>query len=241
MIVVPYAQVVGSLMYAMTSTRPDICYAVGLVSRYQSNPSKAHWQAVKRIFRYLQMTKSMELCFVLEELEIKGFTDADFAGDTEDRKSTSGYVFLFGGTAVSWLSKKQGCVAKYTMEAEYIACSTAVSNVVWIKRFVDSLKLDVQDRPVNVFCDNKFAISLIKSGENSSKDKHIDVNYHYIQDIVERGEIKVNFVPSAKMMADPMTKGLTLNQFRVRLTGMRLRGNSVELHGFARSDGPGDA
>jgi hypothetical protein len=98
---VPYAQAVGSLMYAMTSTRPDICYAIGLVSRYQSNLGKAHWQAVKRIFRYLQMTKNMKLCFGLDELEIKRFTDADFAGDTDDRKSTSGYVFLFGGTAVS--------------------------------------------------------------------------------------------------------------------------------------------
>uniref|UniRef100_A0A2N9F1W8 CCHC-type domain-containing protein n=1 Tax=Fagus sylvatica TaxID=28930 RepID=A0A2N9F1W8_FAGSY len=208
---VPYAQAVGSLMYAMTSTRLDICYTVGL------------------------------LCFGLDELEIKGFTDADFAGDTDGRKSTSGYVFLFGGIAVSWLSKKQGCVAKYTMEAEYITCSTAVSNAVWIKRFVDSLKLDMQDRPVNVFCDNKSAISLITSGANSSKGKHIDVNYHYIQDIVERGEIKVHFVPSADMMADPMTKGLTLNQFRVHVTGMGLRGNSVELHSFARSDGPRNA
>ena len=239
--VVPYAQAMGSLMYAMMSIRLDICYAVGLVSRYQSNPGKAHWQAVKRIFRYLQMTKNMKLYFGLDELEIKGFTDADFAGDTDDRKSTSGYVFLFGGTAVSWLSKKQGCVAKYTMEAEYIACSTAVSNAVWIKHFVDSLKLDMHDRPVNVFCDNKSTISLIKSGVNSSKGKHIDVNYHYIQDIVERGEIKVHFVPSADMMADPMTRGLTLNQFRVHVTGMELRGNSVELHSSARSDGLGDA
>jgi hypothetical protein len=237
---VPYAQAVGSLMYAMMSIRPDICYATGLVSRYQSNPGKAHWQAVKRIFKYLQMTKNMKLCFGLDELEIKGFTNADFAGDTDDRKSTSGYVFLFGGTTVSWLSKKQGCVAKYTMEAEYIACSTAVINVVWIKCFVDSLKLDMQDRPVNVFCDNKSAISLIKSGANSSKDKYIDINYHYIQDIVEMGEIKVHFIPSTDMMADPMTKGLTLNQFRVHVTGMGLRGNSVKLHDSARSDGPGD-
>ena len=145
----------GSLMYIMTSTRPDICYVIGLVSIYQSNPGKAHWQAVKRIFRYLQMTKSMKFCFGLDELEIKGFTNADFVGDTNDRKSTSEYVFLFGGTTVSWLSKKQGCVAKYTMEAEYITRSTAVGNAVWIKRFVDSLKLDMQDRPINVLCDNK--------------------------------------------------------------------------------------
>jgi hypothetical protein len=199
MIAVPYAQAVGNLMYAMTNIRPDICYAVGLVSRYQSNPGKAHWQEVKRIFKYLQMTRSMKLCFGLDELEIKGFTDADFAGDTDDRKSTSRYVFLFGGTAVSWLSKRQGCVAKYTMEAEYIACSIAV----WIKCFVDSLKLDIQDRSVNVFCDNKSPISLIKKGANSSKGKHIDVNYHYIQDIVKIEEIKVHFVPSAEMMANP--------------------------------------
>uniref|UniRef100_A0A2N9G0N8 CCHC-type domain-containing protein n=1 Tax=Fagus sylvatica TaxID=28930 RepID=A0A2N9G0N8_FAGSY len=227
--------------YLEKSTRPDICYAVGLVRRYQSNPGKAHWQAVKQIFRYLQMTKSMKLCFGLVKLEIKGFTDADFAGETNDRKSTSGYVFLFGGTAVSWLSKKQCCIAKYTMEAEYIVCSIAVSNAVWIKHFVNSLKLDMQDRPINVFCDNKSVISLIKSGANSSKSKHIDINYHYIQDIVERGEIKVHFVPSTDMMADPMTKGLTLNQFKVHVTGMGLRGNSVELHGSARSDEPRDA
>ena len=231
----------GSLMYAMTSTRPDICYAVGLVSRYQSNAGKAHWQAVKRIFRYLQMTKSMKLCFRLDELEIKGFTDAEFVGDMDDRKSISGYVFLFGGTTISWLSKKQGCVAKYIMEAEYIARSITVSNAIWIKRFVDSLKLDIQERPVNVFCDNKSAISLIKSGANSLKGKHIDINYHYIQDIVERGEMKVHFVPSADMMVDPMIKGLTLNQFKVHVIGMGLRGNSVELHGSARSDGPGDS
>ena len=127
------------------------------------------------------------------------------------------------------------------MEAEYIACNTAVSNAVWIKRFVDNLKLDMQDKLVNVFCDNKSIISLIKSGANSLKGKHIDVKYHYIQDIVEMGEIKVHFVPSAEIMANPMTKGLTLNQFRVHVTGMGLRGNSFELYGSARSDGPGDA
>jgi hypothetical protein len=139
------------------------------------------------------MTKGMKLCFRLDELGIKGFHDADFAEDTDDRKSTNKYVFLFGGTTVSWLSKKQGCVAKYTMEVEYIACSTTVSNAVWMKRVVDSLKLDMYDRPLNVFCDDKFAISLIKNGPNSSKDKHIGINYHYIQDIVEMRKNKSPF------------------------------------------------
>jgi hypothetical protein len=220
---IPYAQAVGSLMYAMTSTRPDICHAVGLVSRYQSNPGKTHWKAVKRIFRYLQGTKNMGLCFGLSDLEIVGFTDADFAGDLDDRKSTSGYVFLFGGTAVSWLSKKQNCVAKSTMEAEYISCSSAVSNAVWIKRFIESLNLGLNCKPVNMFCDSKSAISLIKSGAQSSKGKHIDVNYHYIQDIAERGEIKVEFISSLEMVADPMTKGLSLEKFREHVATMGLR------------------
>uniref|UniRef100_A0A2N9IS84 Retrovirus-related Pol polyprotein from transposon TNT 1-94-like beta-barrel domain-containing protein n=1 Tax=Fagus sylvatica TaxID=28930 RepID=A0A2N9IS84_FAGSY len=176
MIAVPYAQVVGSLMYTMTSTRQDICYAVGLVSKYQSNPGKAHWQAVKRIFRYLQMTKSMKLCFGLDKLEINGFTDADFAGDTDDRKSTRGYVFLFGGTSVFWLSKQQGCVAKYTMEAEYIACSTAVSNAVWIKSFMDSLKLDMFATSTSWNLSTKFDVllfhgKLITKGEQNVIDK----------------------------------------------------------------------
>jgi hypothetical protein len=103
---IPYAQVVGSLMYAMTSTRLNICYAVGLVSIYQSNLGKTHWRVVKRIFRYLQSTKNMGLCFCMSYLEIVGFTDTDFGGDADDRKSISGYVFLFGGTTVSWSSKK---------------------------------------------------------------------------------------------------------------------------------------
>ena len=108
------------------------------------------------------------------------------------------------------------------MEAEYISCSTAVSEAVWIKRFVDSLKLSIPNRLVDVFCDNKSAILLIKNGANSSKSKHIETNNHYIQDIVERGEIQVRFIPSSEMVADPMTKGLTLDKFKVHVGNMRL-------------------
>ena len=103
---VPYAQVVGCLMYAMTSTRPDICHAIGLISRYQFNLGKVYWQAIKIIFRYLQGTKDMKLCFGISDLEVIRYIDADFTGDVDDRKSTSGHIFLFGGTAVFWLSKK---------------------------------------------------------------------------------------------------------------------------------------
>ena len=103
---VPYAQAIGSLIYAMTSTRPDICHAVGLVSRYQANLGKAHWQAIKKNFRYLKDTIIIKLCFGLDDLDITRYTNTDFAGDLDDRKSISGNVFLFDRTTVSWLSKK---------------------------------------------------------------------------------------------------------------------------------------
>ena len=108
------------------------------------------------------------------------------------------------------------------MEAEYISCNTAVSEAIWIKRFVDSLKLSIPNRLIDVFCGNKSAISLIKIGANSSKSKHIETNNHYIQDIVEKGEIQVRFIPSSEMVVDPMTKGLTLDKFKVHVGNMRL-------------------
>ena len=113
---VPYASAIGSLMYAMLCTRPDICFAVGLVSRYQSNPGLAHWQAVKRIFRYLRGTSDLVLCYQNGDLRLTGYTDTDWGGDLDESRSTSGYVFTLGGGAISWCSKKQDCIALSTIE-----------------------------------------------------------------------------------------------------------------------------
>ena len=136
---VPYVSAVGGLMYAMVYTRPDIAHAVGVLSRFMSNPGKEHWTAVKRVFRYLRGTSDYGLCYqgrpILEiMLEIHGFVDADWAGDLDQRRSTSGYVFsLFGGT-VSWMSKRQSVVALSTIEAEYIAATHANKEAVWLQR-----------------------------------------------------------------------------------------------------------
>lgn len=116
-----------------------------------------------------------------------GYCDVNFISDIDDKKSTNGNIFLFGGTYVSQLNKKQACITKSKMEAEYISYSIAVSTVVWAKMFIDNLQPDLYEEPINLFCNNKSAIFLVKSGANSSKGKHIDIDYHYIQDIV-RGE-----------------------------------------------------
>ena len=118
---IPYASPVGSLMYQMVCTRPDIAHAVGVVSRFLSNPGKEHWQAVKWILRYLNGTSRVCLCFGSGQPVLDGYTDADMAGDLDSRKSTSGHMMTFAGGAVSWQSRLQKCVALSTTEAEYIA------------------------------------------------------------------------------------------------------------------------
>ncbi|XP_049372642.1 secreted RxLR effector protein 161-like [Solanum verrucosum] len=136
---VPYSSVVGSLMYAMRCTRLDICYVVSLVSRYQSNPGRDHWKAVKRIFCYLKGTADHTLCYSGSDLFIRGYTDIDWVGDRNDRKSTSGYAFLLNGGVISCKSKKQTCTAVSTMESEFVACASVVQEVVWLKIFFEHL------------------------------------------------------------------------------------------------------
>ena len=138
---VPYASAVGSLMYAMLCTRPDICYAVGIVSRYQSNPGKEHWIAVKHILKYLRRTKNYMLIYSGGDLKPIGSTDSDFQSDRDSRKSTSGSVFSLGGGAVIWRSIKQSSIADSTMEAEYIAACEAAKESVWLKKFCTDLEI----------------------------------------------------------------------------------------------------
>uniref|UniRef100_A0A2N9G1R4 Uncharacterized protein n=1 Tax=Fagus sylvatica TaxID=28930 RepID=A0A2N9G1R4_FAGSY len=136
---VPYASAIGSLMYAMLYKHPDICFAVGMVSCYQSNPGLAHWRAVKRILWYFRGTIDHALCYHGRDLRLTSYSDANWASDKDERKSTSGYPFILGGGAVSWYSKKQSCIALSTMESEYVACSVAIQEAVWLRRFLKCL------------------------------------------------------------------------------------------------------
>ena len=145
---------------------PDLSFAVSLVSRFQSNPSEAHWVAIKIILRYIKGAKNHKMTYSGKHLKVIGYSNSNFSGNTNDRKCTSGYVFLLGGGAISWCRKKQSCVAKSTMEAEYIACRSAILEAVWIKGFLKSLNIkEIPDEPIKVMCDNQAAICTIKSGE----------------------------------------------------------------------------
>ncbi|CAM8913901.1 unnamed protein product [Rhodiola kirilowii] len=131
-----YSRVIGSLMYAMTSTRPDIAFAVGKLSRYTSNPSVDHWQAVHRILQYLKGTMNLGLVYSKFPSVIEGFSDAIWISNEEHHSSTSGWVFLLGGGAISWASKKQTCISSSTMEYEFVSLAVASKEADWLKNMI---------------------------------------------------------------------------------------------------------
>ncbi|PHT25114.1 hypothetical protein T459_35759 [Capsicum annuum] len=130
MALVPYTSAVGSLMYVMVCTRPDIAHAVGVVSRYMANPGKERWEAVKWLLRYLKGISSTSLCFGNGKMILQGFVDADLSGDVDSSMSTSGYIYTVGGTTVSWMSRLQKCVALSSTEAEYVAITEAGKEMI---------------------------------------------------------------------------------------------------------------
>ena len=157
---IPYASAIGSIMYAMLCTRPDIAHAVSLTSRYQSDPGMGHWIAVKNILKYLRRTKDMVLSYGGDsELVVTSYTDASWNTDPDDSKSQSGYVFILNGAAVSWRSAKQSVVAKSSTESEYIAASEAAQEAIWMKEIITELGVvpSALD-PLVIYCDNTGAI-----------------------------------------------------------------------------------
>jgi len=203
----PYASAVGSLMYAMLCTRPDICYAVGVVSRYQSNPGLDHWVAVKCILKYLRRTRNYMLVYSGEDLSLTGYTDSDFQSDRDSRRSTSGSVFTLNGGAVVWRSIKQKCVADSTMEAEYVAACEAAKEAIWLRKFLTDLEVvPDMDKPIKLYCDNSGAVANSKEPRSHKSAKHIERKYHLIRDIVDRGDVAVLKIASEDNLADPFTR-----------------------------------
>ncbi|XP_042753151.1 secreted RxLR effector protein 161-like [Lactuca sativa] len=162
---IPYASGIGFVMYAMNCTRPDLAYAISMVSKFQQNPGESHWRAVKNILKYLRRTNDLFLVYgcVEESLSVKCYTDASFTTYRDDCKLQLGYVFIINGGVVSWKSSKQSVVAQSTIESEYIAASEAAQEAAWMKKFIRDLGVvpTIQD-PLDVFYDNEGATTLAK-------------------------------------------------------------------------------
>ena len=186
-----FQALIGSLVYASIATRPDISEAVGKLSQHMARPSKEHWTAAKRVLRYVKGTVELGLKFEHStKFELVGYSDADWAGDVDTRKSTSGYAFMLGKAIVAWASKQQSVVALSTTEAEYIALASATKAAVWLRRLLQSLG-EGQVRSTTIFEDNRGAISLSTNPKDHSRTKHIDIKYHYVRHAVQMKEIDV--------------------------------------------------
>jgi hypothetical protein len=209
-----YQQAIGCLTYLSTATRPDIAAAVSILSAFMSNPSKEHWAGIKRILRYVKGTLNHGLKFTGngDDHELYGYSDANWAGDVDTRRSVSGYVFKVANSTISWCSKKQATVAKSTTEAEYVSLSHASQEAIWMRRLLCDIGCKT-DQPTLLYEDNQGAIEISKNPKFHNRTKHIDITFHFIRERISSNEIKVVYCPSDDMLADIMTKGLPKERF----------------------------
>ena len=219
---IPYASVVGSLMYAQTCTRPDISFAVEMLGRYQSNPGLDHWKAAKKILRYLQGTKNHMLTYKRSDhLKVIGYSDSDFAGCVDTRKSTFGYLFQLAEGAISWKSAKQSVIAASTMEAEFVACFEATIHGLWLRNFISELRIvDSIARPLKIYCDNSAAVFFSKNDKYSKGAKHMEIKYFAVKEEVQKQRVSIEHISTNLMIADPLTKGLSPKTFNEHVESM---------------------
>jgi hypothetical protein len=232
-----YQSIIGSLMYISLGTRPDLVYAVAVLSRYNSAPLATHMASAKRVLRYLRKTSQLRLHFPASNdgAGLLGYTDSDWASDSHDRKSQGGYFFSSNGSPVSWQSKKQGLVAMSTVEAEYIACSEAAREAQWLRQLETDISgiadtippLDTESssaqsstpQPLTIQCDNQGTIKNIVSGASKARTKHIDVRYHNCRDLQSQGILAFTYVHTDDNIADILTKALPADKHR-KLTAL---------------------
>lgn len=220
---IPYQEAIGCIMYAAQISRPDICFAVCALSRFNTDYGEAHWKAVKRVLRYLKGTIDWKLTFHSNpKSEMFGYCDADWAGCPDTRRSTTGYVFEIQGGAISWSSRRQPTVALSSTEAEFMSMTSAMQEALWLKRFEMEI-FRTAPKTMTLYCDNQGALHLAKNQNYHARTKHIDVRKYFIQDHMltdglqtDDAKIQLEYKPTNEMIADIMTKpvnGIKLEKF----------------------------
>jgi hypothetical protein len=217
----PYREAVGALNWAALATRPDIAFAVATVARFAANPGPAHWEAVKRIFRYLAGTRDLWLTYGETQRVLEGYADAD-GSMSEDRRAISGYAFLIDGGAVSWSSKRQEIVSLSTTESEYVAATHGMKEALWLRSLLSEV-FDPITAPTTLFSDNQSAIALTRDHQYHARTKHIDVRYHFIRWVIEQGSLRLIYCPTDDMVADALTKALPSAKVKHFAAGLGLR------------------
>ncbi|KAK6158948.1 hypothetical protein DH2020_006262 [Rehmannia glutinosa] len=206
-----YRALIGSLLY-LTLSRPDITFVVGVCARFQSAPKESHMTEAKRFLRYLKECQEVSLWYPKEGgFKLVGYSDSDYAGCREKRKSTSGTCQMLGNRLVSWLSKKQNSIATSTTEEEYIAAGNCCALVLWMRQQLRDY--DIEEREIPIMCDITCAIAITQNPVLHSRTKHIDVIYHFIRDHVEKKDITLEYISTDKQLADIFTRPLCESRF----------------------------
>ena len=219
-----FRSIVGALQY-LTLTRPDISFSVNKVCQFLHSPTTLHWSAVKRILRYLKFTVSTGLKIKRSNsILVSAFSDADWAGCVDDRRSTSGFAVFLGSNLISWSSRKQATVSRSSTEAEYKAMANATAEVIWIQTLLR--ELGIKSPPVaRLWCDNIGATYLSANPVFHARTKHIEVNYHFVRERVAQGLLDIRLISTNDQVADGFTKSLTtqkLQNFRHNLNLCKL-------------------
>ncbi|KAM5578991.1 hypothetical protein ABKV19_009000 [Rosa sericea] len=217
-----YQRLVGRLIY-LSHTRPDLTYAVSAVSQFMHNPSKVHMDVVFRILQYLKSAPGKGLIFSKNNhLDVSGYTDADWAGNITDRRSTSGYFTFVGGNLVTWKSKKQKVVARSSAEAEYRGMARGLCEMLWLRNLLRDLGFR-QKKAMSLYCDNKAAIEIAHNLVQHDRTKHVEVDRHFIKEKLDGHIILFPFVPTDEQLADILTKALSRKAFYDSLDKLGIR------------------
>ncbi|KAK2984412.1 hypothetical protein RJ640_009912 [Escallonia rubra] len=207
-----YQRLVGKLIY-LSHTRPDIAYAVSVVSQFMQNPKDVHLHAVYQILQYLKGSPGRGILFRKgTNMELEAYTDADYAGSLTDRRSTSGYCTFLGGNLVTWRSKKQPVVARSSSEAEFRSMAQGICELLWLKIILNDLKIKLET-PMKLYCDNKSAINIAHNPVQHDRTKHVEVDRHFIKEKLESGLICTPYISTEGQLADILTKGLASSAF----------------------------
>ncbi|GJZ19032.1 zinc finger, CCHC-type containing protein [Tanacetum coccineum] len=219
-----YSRAIGCLMYAITSTRLDIAYAVGRLSKFTSNTSRQHWQAITRVFKYLKGTMNYGLLYVGYPSVLEAYSDASWINHVEDSSSTSGWMFLLGGGAISWASKKQTCITDSTMESEFVALAAAGKEVEWLRNLVHEILIWPKPiAPISIQCDSAPTMAKAYSKLYNGKSRHLGVRHSMVRELIRNGVISIEFVRMQHNLADHLTKGLARDLVIKSATGMGLK------------------
>ena len=206
-----YRSMIGSLLY-LTASRPDISYNVRVCARYQANPKELHMSALKRIINYVKTTANFGVWYIKDTNDIlAGYSNTDWAGNADDRKSISGGCFYVGNNLVFWMSKKQNSIFLSTAEVKYIATGSCCTQLLWMQKLFHDY--DICLEYLTIYCDNTSAINISKNLVQHSRTKHVEIRHHFIRELVEDGTLTLEFIHTNDQKADLFTKPLDSKQF----------------------------